>query len=199
MQRLQNEVASSSEKTVENRALFDEASERLKNLEKEHSELLTYTEELELKRKIKENSENLAEYLQYKIGYIDDNNKAFGMCSSILTKCQNYTYTDKNYNHNNQVIKEYLQRTLTQIKVAQDEIISGYAENCISDVTSCLSSNNSASNENYAINACKAQIVTCMSVNGDATADPKPTYIREWVKNMQKKTFFYLFQNYQNF
>ena len=50
MQRLQNEVASSSEKTAENRMLFDEASERLKNLEKEHSELLTYTEELELKR-----------------------------------------------------------------------------------------------------------------------------------------------------
>ena len=35
MQRLQNEVASSSEKTAENRMLFDEASERLKNLEKE--------------------------------------------------------------------------------------------------------------------------------------------------------------------
>jgi hypothetical protein len=110
------------------------------------------------------------------------------MCSSVLNKCQNYTYKDKKYNHNNQVIKEYLQRTLTQIKVAQDEIISGYAENCISDVTSCLSSNNYTSNENYAINACKAQIVTCMSVNGDATADPKPKYIIDWVKDMQSAT-----------
>ena len=109
------------------------------------------------------------------------------MCSSVLNKCQNYTYKDKNYNHNNQVIKEYLQRTLTQIKVAQDEIISGYAENCISDVTSCLSSNNS-SNPNYAINACKSQIVTCMSVNGDATADPSPAYIKRWVQDMQSAT-----------
>ena len=137
---------------------------------------------------ITENSEKLAEYLQYKIGYIDDNNKAFGMCSSVLTKCQNYTYTDKKYNHNNQVIKEYLQRTLTQIKVAQDEIISGYAENCISDVNSCLSSNNYTSNSNYAINACKAQIVTCMSVNGDATKDPTPAYIKTWVEGMQQAT-----------
>ena len=138
---------------------------------------------------ITENSETLAEYLQYKIGYIDDDNKAYGMCSSVLAKCQNYTYTDKSkYNPNNQVIKEYLQRTLTQIKVAQDEIISGYAENCISDVTSCLSSNNSASNPNYAINACKAQIVTCMSVNGDATATPSPSYIKDWVQKMQSAT-----------
>ena len=138
---------------------------------------------------VQENSENLAEYLQYKIGYIDNDNKAYGMCSSVLAKCQNYTYTDKSkYNPNNQVIKEYLQRTLTQIKVAQDEIISGYAENCISDVTSCLSSNNSASNPNYAINACKAQIVTCMSVNGDATKTPTPSYIDDWVQKMQSAT-----------
>ena len=109
------------------------------------------------------------------------------MCSSVLNKCQNYTYDGKDFKYDNAVIREYLQRTLTQIKVAQDEIISGYAENCISDVTSCLSSNNS-SNPNYAINACKAQIITCMSVNGDATAEPKPAYIIEWVKNMQSAT-----------
>ena len=150
--------------------------------------LTDYIKEYVKNKPITENSETLAEYLQYKIGYIGEDNKAYGMCSSILAKCQNYTYTDKKYNHNNQVIKEYLQRTLTQIKVAQDEIISGYAENCISDVLSCLSSNNSASNENYAINACKAQIVTCMSVNGDATAEPSPTYIKEWVQNMQWAT-----------
>ena len=130
---------------------------------------------------------NLVRYLQYKIGYIEDN-KAYGMCSSVLNKCQNYTYDGKDFKYDNAVIREYLQRTLTQIKVAQDEIISGYAENCISDVTSCLSSNNSASNPNYAINACKAQIVTCMSVNGDATATPSPSYIKDWVDKMQSAT-----------
>ena len=149
--------------------------------------LTDYINEYVKNTPIKENSETLAEYLQYKIGYIGEDNKAYGMCSSVLNKCQNYTYKDKKYNHNNQVIKEYLQRTLTQIKVAQDEIISSYAENCISDVTSCLSSNNS-SNPNYAINACKAQIVTCMSVNGDATKTPTPSAIMQWVKDMQSAT-----------
>ena len=134
---------------------------------------------------VKENSETLAKYLQYKIGYIGEDNKAYGMCSSVLSKCQNYTFTDGKYNNNNQVIKEYLQRTLTQIKVAQDEIINSYAENCISDVDSCLNSNNYSGNDNYAINACKSQIVTCMSVNGDATKDPKPAYIEKWVNDMQ--------------
>ena len=129
-------------------------------------------------------SEVMIPYLQYKIGYIKDN-KAYGMCASVLNKCQNYTYEKKKYKHDNQVIREYLQRTLTQIKVAQDEIISSYAENCISDVNSCLSSNNYTAQANYAINACKAQIVTCMSVNGDSTANPNPENIKQWVYAVQ--------------
>jgi hypothetical protein len=106
------------------------------------------------------------------------------MCASVLNKCQNYTYSDGKFKNDNQVVREYLQRTLTQIKVAQDEIISSYAENCISDVNSCLSSNNYTAQANYAINACKAQIVTCMSVNGDATATPTPSAMTNWVKTI---------------
>ena len=132
---------------------------------------------------VTETSEILVPYLQHKIGYIKDN-KAYGMCASVLNKCQNYTYDNKKYKNNNQVIREYLQRTLTQIKVAQDEIISSYAENCISDVNSCLSSNNYTAQANYAINACKSQIITCMSVNGDATETPTPDAIVSWVHNM---------------
>ena len=127
---------------------------------------------------------NLVRFLQYKIGYVKDN-KTYGMCASVLNKCQNYTYDDGKFKNDNQVVREYLQRTLTQIKVAQDEIISSYAENCISDVNSCLSSNNYTATPNYAINACKAQIVTCMSVNGDSTANPTPDYMREWVSTVQ--------------
>ena len=131
---------------------------------------------------------NLVRYLQYKIGYIEDN-KAYGMCSSVLNKCQNYTYDGKDFKYDNAVVREYLQRTLTQIKLAQDELISNYAENCISDVSSCLSSNNySATNTNIAINACKAQIVTCMSVNGDASADPTPSAIQKWVTGIRNDT-----------
>ena len=135
---------------------------------------------------VKETDENLVRYLQYKIGYIEDN-KVYGMCSSVLNKCQSYTYEDGDFKNDNQVVREYLQRTLTQIKVAQDEIISSYAENCISDVSSCLSTNNySSDNSNFAINACKAQIVTCMSVNGDANADPTPATIQNWVAGIRE-------------
>ena len=133
--------------------------------------------------------ENMARFLQYKIGYVQ-NNKTYGMCASVLNKCQNYTYSDGEFQNDNQVVREYLQRTLTQIKVAQDEIISSYAENCISDVSSCLNSNQydetnpTSSKSNLAINACKAQIVTCMSVNGNASAEPTPKGITEWVKTI---------------
>ena len=134
---------------------------------------------------VTETDENLVRFLQYKIGYVA-NNRTYGMCASVLNKCQNYTYDDGKFLNDNQVVREYLQRTLTQIKVAQDEIIGSYAENCISDVSSCLSSNNyAAGRENFAINACKAQIVTCMSVNGDATQTPTPNTMLQWVNTIQ--------------
>jgi hypothetical protein len=133
---------------------------------------------------VTEMDSNLVRFLQYKIGYVKDN-KTYGMCASVLNKCQRYTYDDGKFKNDNQVVREYLQRTLTQIKVAQDEVIGSYAENCISDVNSCLSSNNYVATPNYAINACKAQIVTCMSVNGDSTANPTPNYMKEWVSTVQ--------------
>ena len=65
---------------------------------------------------------------------------------------------------------------LGQIKTAQDEVLSEYAEDCINDVTNCLSTNgfetsslNSATElstkNQIAIKACNAKILTCMSVN----------------------------------
>ncbi len=149
--------------------------------------LIEYINDHIEEKEVTATSEVMIPYLQHKIGYIKDN-KAYGMCASVLNKCQNYTYDKKKYKNDNQVIREYLQRTLTQIKVAQDEIISSYAENCISDVNSCLSSNNYTAQANYAINACKSQIVTCMSVNGDSTANPTPDYIKQWVYAVQNPT-----------
>ena len=125
----------------------------------------------------------MSSYLLYKIGY-DEGGKNYGMCMSVLNKCQDYTYKNKVYQPDNNVVKEYLQRTLTKIKVAQDEVIAKYAENCISDVSSCLASNNYENAKNIAINACRAQIRTCMSVNGDSTAKPSPTQMVNWVKTM---------------
>ncbi len=125
----------------------------------------------------------MSNYLLHKIGYNKDG-KNIGMCISVLNKCQDYTYQDKVYQSDNIVIKDYLQRTLTKIKVAQDNVISDYAEKCISDVSSCLSSNNYDNNNNIAINACRAQIITCMSVNGDATKAPTPASMKNWIALM---------------
>lgn len=137
--------------------------------------------------------DTMSSFLQYKIGYHDNKDgRNYGMCMSVLNKCQDITY-DKGgaYIPNNPVVREYLQRTLTQIKVAQDEILADYAENCIADVSSCLSQNNYNNNDNstmknIAINACRQQIVTCMSVNGNASAKPTPTAISDWVESIQK-------------
>lgn len=134
-----------------------------------------------------EPSDIMSNYLLYKIGYNEDG-KNFGMCMSVLNKCQDYTYegsaSNRTYKPDNDVVKEYLQRTLTKIKVAQDKVISDYAENCISDVSSCLASNNYEQSNNIAINACRAQIRTCMSVNGDTTENPTPTQMSAWVAAM---------------
>ena len=127
----------------------------------------------------------ISKYLQYKIGY-NANGKNYGMCMSVLNKCQDYTYNNGTYNASNRVIKEYLYRALPKIKAAQDELLSSYAESCIGDVTSCLSANNYISDaalasltganataantaRTIAVNACKSVIRTCMSVNGAVT------------------------------
>ena len=144
------------------------------------------------------NSNRMSEYLQRKIGYHDDNTgKNVGMCISVLNQCQDYTYTKEGkYNFNNQVISEYLQRTLVQIKAAQDEMLADHAEDCLNDVASCLQQNNSSSYyysststyediSDVAINACKSQIKTCMSTMGETI--PTGTNIvpplKTWLEN----------------
>ena len=132
-------------------------------------------------------SSTMSEYLAYKIGY-NDGDKNYGMCMSVLNKCQDYTYKDGKYKPDNDVVKQYLERTMIQIKTQQDSIIASYAESCIADVSSCLSTNNydgnNASKANIAINACRAQIKTCMSVNGDSTQTPTPESMKTWVEGL---------------
>lgn len=127
---------------------------------------------------------NMAKYLQYKIGY-NEGDKNYGMCMSVLNKCQDITYSNGKYQPDNQVVREYLRRTLVQIKASQDAVLRDYASNCIADVSTCLSSNNyeagNTTKSNIAINACRAEIVTCMSVNGDTTKTPTPSSMKKWV------------------
>lgn len=134
----------------------------------------------------------VSEFIQNKIGW-NDGDKNYGMCMSVLNKCQDYTYIDtgtsRKYNPQNDVIKQYLARVLVQIKAKQDQILADYAESCITDVTSCLSQNNYPFDEaatntvqaNIAINACRSQIVTCMSVNGYSVANPRPSDLSSWI------------------
>jgi hypothetical protein len=135
-------------------------------------------------------SDKMSQHLQNKIGYHDDkDNKDYGMCMSVLNQCQNYTYDSKKgkYNPENEVIKQFLQRALVQIKLAQDELLASYAEDCVSDVSSCLSSNNydetnpMGTKSRTAINSCYSQIKTCMSVNGNVFGSLSDSDLRTWV------------------
>ena len=152
-----------------------------------------------------ENTTSISEFLQNKIGYHDDSdNRNYGMCVSVLNRCQDLTYNgtgqNKKFIVDNNVVKEYLNRTLVQIKSAQDTILADYAEECITDVVSCLTQNNydpdsntveegtgeitkiSAANK-VAMRACNPIITTCMSVNdvsSDSTVDTSLTP-EEWI------------------
>lgn len=140
----------------------------------------------------------MAQYIQSKIGWKGtgkDKDRNYGMCMSVLNKCQDYTYTgngsSRGYNNKNEVVRQYLNRILVQIKAKQDEILAEHAESCITDVTTCLSQNNYPFDEetltvnnvraNIAINACRSTIVTCMSVNGYSVVDPTPSDMSRWV------------------
>lgn len=134
---------------------------------------------------------DMAGFLQQKIGYIDEDGIAQGMCANVLNKCQNYSFTGtgskSKYNIGNPVISEYLERAMIQIKTAQDAMLSDYAEGCISDVAACLNQNNysrytttlysTVYNESYsdaAIKACTSVIRTCRSATmhaGDVDSD----------------------------
>ena len=140
---------------------------------------------------------NMAMYLLQKIGYIDSNDKVHGMCASVMKQCQDYTFktnrTKKSYIPNNEVIRQYLGNTLAKMKTQQDAIIADYAEDCRNDVASCLATNGydeNATNSTAtktAINACAAEITTCMSVGGYQITDGVKLTLRamsDWVASM---------------
>lgn len=133
-------------------------------------------------------SDKMSAYLQNKIGYHDNSsNKDYGMCASVLNKCQDYTYKKGKYEPTNEVIKQFLQRALVRIKSAQDTLLTSYATSCIEDVQSCLNTNkyDSANPESTksrtAVNSCYSQIKTCMSVNGNIYGSVTPTVLQNWV------------------
>ena len=95
-----------------------------------------------------------------------------GLCRPVLDKCQYYTYTNGKYNMHNDIVVNYIQRAMVNIKAAQQKIISDYASSCILDVASCYNqqvtqvntwaSAASASNiYNVMRGACRSVALTC--------------------------------------
>lgn len=61
-----------------------------------------------------------------------------GLCRAVLDKCQAYTYdSNGKYKPYNDVVVNYVQRAMVNVKAAQQQIISDYASSCMVDIASC--------------------------------------------------------------
>ncbi len=78
----------------------------------------------------------VAKYLLQKIG-TKQNVTDEGLCRAVLDKCQRYTYDEGKYNEYNDVVVNYIQRAMVNIRAAQQNIISDYASSCMVDIAAC--------------------------------------------------------------
>ncbi|MBR4475897.1 MAG: hypothetical protein IKP05_04465 [Alphaproteobacteria bacterium] len=60
-----------------------------------------------------------------------------GLCRAVLDKCQAYSYTEGTYKPWNDIVVNYVQRAMINIRASQHKIISDYASSCMVDVASC--------------------------------------------------------------
>ena len=96
-----------------------------------------------------------------------------GLCRAVLDKCQRYTYdASGNYNRWNDVVVNYVQRAMTNIRAAQHQAISDYASSCMVDIAQCYNQQvtqvnawSSAASVNSVYNvmrgACRNVALTC--------------------------------------
>ena len=114
----------------------------------------------------------VAKYLLQKIGTkqkVTDE----GLCRAVLDKCQRYTYdASGNYKSYNDVVVNYVQRAMTNIRAAQHQAISDYASTCMVDIAQCYNQQvtqvnawSSAASVNSVYNvmrgACRNVALTC--------------------------------------
>ncbi len=111
-------------------------------------------------------------YLMTKIGTKQKTTDE-GLCRAVLDKCQRYTYdSNGNYKPYNDIVVNYVQRAMVNIKSAQQSIISDYASNCMVDVAKCYnqqvsqvnawsSSASAASIQAVMRGACRNVALTC--------------------------------------
>ncbi len=96
-----------------------------------------------------------------------------GLCRAVLDKCQRYTYDSNNkYQPYNDVVVNYIQRAMVNIKSGQSKVISDYASSCMVDVATCYnqqvtqvnawsSSANVSSIRKVMSGACRNVALTC--------------------------------------
>lgn len=83
----------------------------------------------------------IVNYLMKKIGK-GQTIKDGGLCRAVLDKCQDFTYVRSNnkvstYDPYNEVVINYIQRAMVNIKAAQAKIISDYASTCLANISEC--------------------------------------------------------------
>lgn len=128
----------------------------------------------------------IAKYLLQKIG-TKQNVTDEGLCRAVLDKCQNYTYdSNGNYQPYNDVVVNYVQRAMVNIKAAQSKIISDYASTCMVDIATCYNqqvtqvnswSSSASINSIYNVmrGACRNVALTCAYAVFDADSTSCPT------------------------
>lgn len=127
----------------------------------------------------------VAKYLLSKIGTKQSVTDE-GLCRPVLDKCQRYTYTsDGEYRRFNDIVVNYMQRAMVNIRAAQRQIISDYASSCMTDIASCYNqqvnqvnswSSNASVTSVYNVmrGACRNVALTCAYAvfsNGEVCSD----------------------------
>ena len=96
-----------------------------------------------------------------------------GLCRAVLDKCQYYTYNSEGvYQPYNDVVVNYIQRAMVNVRAAQQNIISEYASDCMVDVAQCYNnqvtqvntwSSSASINSIYNVmrGACRSVALTC--------------------------------------
>ncbi len=135
-----------------------------------------------------DNGDCIVGYLLKKIG-TGQTVKDGGLCRGVLDKCKQATYTDDDdYKPYNEVVLNYIQRAMVNIKADQQQIISDYASTCLLDVASCYNQQVSQVNSwtsnasigsiyNVMRGACRNVALTCSYAIFWADTESCPTEI----------------------
>ena len=108
-----------------------------------------------------------------------------GLCRAVLDKCQAYTYSDGTYIPYNDIVLNYVQRAMVNIRAAQQNIISEYASTCMSEIATCYNqqvsqvnawSTSASVSSIYKVmsGACRNVALTCAYAVFDKDADSCP-------------------------